>query len=259
MVARLPFSGVLLGLIGGGGNETLPRSCNAIRKTSMPKIAAKSKRRRVFLVDDHPLVREWLASLIALQPDLEVCGQAEDAPAALALVRELRPDIVVVDLTLPRSSGLELIKDLRAQSAALRMLVLSMHDEVTIAERALRAGANGYAVKRESSSEILDAIRAVLAGNFYTSPSLATQLAGRTFSGAKRAGRSPEELLSDRELEVFRLRGQGHGTKEIAAFLRVSAKTVGTYETRIKLKLGLSSATELMREAVRWNDGRWGV
>lgn len=225
----------------------------------MTKIAAKSKRRRVFLVDDHPLVREWLASLVALQPDLEVCGQAEDAPAALAAVQELHPDIVVVDLTLPRSSGLELIKDLRAQSAKLRVLVLSMHDEVTIAERALRAGANGYAVKRESSPEILEAIRAVLAGKFYASPALATQLAGRMFSGAERAGRSPEELLSDREMEVFRLRGQGHSTKEIAAFLCVSAKTVGSYDNRMKIKLGLASASELMREAVRWNDGRWKV
>jgi DNA-binding NarL/FixJ family response regulator len=214
----------------------------------------------VFLVDDHPLVREWLAGLVALEADLEVCGQAEDAPAALAAVPVTRPDIVVVDLTLPRSSGLELIKDLRAQFPALRLLVLSMHDEASVAERALRAGAHGYAVKRESGPHIIGAIRAVLAGKFHASPALAAELAGRMFAGAApAAGRPPEEVLSDREMEVFRLRGQGRSAKEIAAFLRVSVKTVGSYDARIKEKLGLGNAGELMREAVLWHDRQRGL
>jgi DNA-binding NarL/FixJ family response regulator len=213
----------------------------------------KPSRGRVFLVDDHPLVREWLASLIALEPDLEVCGQAEEVSAALASIPLARPHVVVVDLSLPRSSGLELIKDLRAQFPALRLLVLSMLDDVSVAERAFRAGAHGYAIKRESGPQIVAAIRSVLGGKFYASATLSAQLAERRFAGAAHGGQ-PEELLSDRELEVFRLRGQGHNTKQIAEFLRVGVKTVGSYDTRIKLKLGLENAGALLRAAVRWND-----
>ena len=223
------------------------------------KTAAKNARSRVFLVDDHPLVREWLASMIALESDLEICGQAEEVAAALAAVPLAKPDIMVVDLTLPRGSGLELIKDLRAQFPAVRLLVLTTHDEATIAERAFRAGAHGYAVKRESGPHIIDAIRAVLAGKFYASPALTAQLAGRMFSGSSPGDRSPADLLSDRELEVFKLRGQGRSAKEIADLLHVSVKTVGSYEARIKEKMGLENAGELMREAVLWNDRQRGL
>jgi DNA-binding NarL/FixJ family response regulator len=217
------------------------------------KKSSRPARGRVFLVDDHPLVREWLASLIALEPDLEICGQAEEVSAALAAVPLARPHVVVVDLSLPRSSGLELIKDLKAQFPAIRLLVLSMLDDVSMAERAFRAGAHGYAVKRESGPQIIAAIRSVLGGKFYASATLTAQLAERRFGGTARAGQ-PEELLSDREMEVFRLRGQGRNTKEIAEFLRVGVKTVGSYDARIKLKLGLENASALLREAVRWND-----
>jgi len=219
----------------------------------------KSARSRVFLVDDHPLVREWLASLVALEPDLEICGQAEEVAAALAAVPLAQPDIVVVDLSLPRSSGLELIKDLSAQFPSIRLLVLSMLDEVSVAERAFRAGAHGYAVKRESGPAIVDAIRSVLAGKFYASTTLTAQLAGRMFGGARNGDGSPEELLSDREMEVFRLRGQGKSTKEIGEYLHVSVKTIGSYDARIKQKLGLENAGALMRQAVRWHDRRIGV
>ena len=226
----------------------------------MPKsLLAKPARRRVFLVDDHPLVREWLAGLVALESDLEICGQAEDVSAALAAMPVTNPEAIVVDLSLPRSSGLELIKDLNARFPALRVLVLSMVDEVSIAERAFRAGAHGYVVKRESGLRIIEAIRSVLDGKFYASPALAAQLAERMFGGSAAAGTRPEDALSDRELEVFRLRGLGHSTKEIAGFLHVSVKTVGSYEDRIKTKLGLDNAGALMREAVRWNDRRQGV
>jgi DNA-binding NarL/FixJ family response regulator len=221
--------------------------------------AARSKRARVLLVDDHPLVREWLASMIALEPDLEICGQAEDASAALAIVPLARPDVVMVDLTLPRGSGLELIKDLRAQFPGVRVLVLTTHDEAETAVRAFRAGAHGYAVKRDSGPQIIGAIRAVLDGKFHASTVLTAQLAGRMFGGTAAAGLSPEEQLSDREMEVFRLRGQGMGAKEIADALKVSVKTVGSYEARIKQKLGLENASALMREAVLWHDRKRGV
>ena len=221
--------------------------------------ASESARRRIFLVDDHPLVREWLASMVALEPDLEVCGQAEAAAAELAAVAQARPDLMVVDLSLPRGSGLDLIKNMQAQFPAVRLLVLSMHDEASVAERAFRAGAHGYAVKRESGPRIIDGIRTVLEGKFYASPSLTAQLAGRMFGGAAHGGGSPEDLLSDREIEVFRLRGQGRSPKEIADRLGVSVKTVASYDARIKEKLGLSDAGELMREAVLWHDRQRGL
>lgn len=221
--------------------------------------ANRPTRRRIFFVDDHPLVREWLASMVSLEADLEVCGQAEDALSALATVASSRPDLMVVDLSLPRGSGLELIREMRAKHPTVRLMVLSMHDEASVAERAFRAGAQGYAVKRESGPRIIDGIRTVLDGKFYASPSLTAQLAGRMFGGAARSGRLPEELLSDREVEVFRLRGQGLQTKEIAVRLGVSIKTVGTYDARIKEKLGMGDGGELMREAVLWQDRQRGL
>ena len=212
-------------------------------------------RRRVFLMDDHPLVRDWLAGLVALEPDLQVCGQAEDATAALAAIAQARPDIVVLDLSLPRGSGLELLKELRAKFPAVRLLVLSMHDEAKVAERAFRAGAHGYAVKNESSPQIIEAIRAVLAGKFYAGSTLTAQLTERMFSGKSRSAEDKfEELLSDRELEVFRMRGQGRSAKEIAERMRVSVKTVSSYDERIKSKLGLDSTNALTREAVLWHE-----
>ncbi len=197
--------------------------------------------------------------MVALEPDLEVCGQAEEASAALAAIPLARPDVMVVDLSMPRSSGLELIKDVHAQFPSMRLLVLSMHDEASVAERAFRAGAHGYAVKRESGPRIIEGIRAVLEGKFYASPALTAQLAGRMFGGAARSSTRPEEQLSDREMEVFRLRGQGFSAKEIAAQLGVSVKTVGSYDARIKEKLGLEDAGELMREAVLWHDRQRGL
>lgn len=215
----------------------------------------KIPRRRVFLLDDHPLVREWLSGMISAEADLEVCGQAEEAAIALSAVAQVKPDIIVVDLSLPRGSGLDFIKDLRAQYPAIRVLVLSMHDEASVAERAFRAGAHGYAVKRESGPKIIEGIRAVLSGSFYASASLAAQLAGRMFGvGAVPDPSRASDILSDRELEVFQLRGSGQSPKEIAQRLGVSVKTVGSYEARIKEKLRLSDGGELMREAVLWHE-----
>jgi len=217
---------------------------------------------RVFLLDDHPLVREWLSVLVAGTLDLEICGQAEDPAAALADGLRLKPDIVVVDLSLPRVSGLDFIRDARSQLPSVKVLVLSMHDDATMAERAFRAGANGYAVKRDSGPRIIEAIRAVAGGRFYASTSLANALASRAMAGAAGgagAAREPREVLSDRELEVYRLRGQGRGLKEIAHHLGVSVKTVGSYEARIKEKLGLADAGDLTRQAVLWQERQRGA
>ncbi len=197
--------------------------------------------------------------MVGLEPDLEVCGQADDGTITLAAVPTARPDVMVVDLSLPRGSGLDLIKGMRTQFPGVRLLVLSMHDEASVAERAFRAGAHGYAVKRESGPRIIDGIRTVLDGKFYASPSLTAQLAGRMFGAGARSGHAPEELLSDREMEVFRLRGQGLSPKEIADRLGVSVKTVGSYDARIKEKLGLGDGGELMREAVLWHDRQRGL
>ena len=220
---------------------------------------SKPTRRRVFFVDDHPLVREWLSSMLRFENDLEMCGHAEEAAAALAALPTAKPDLIVVDLSMPRSSGLELLKEIRGLYPTVRLLVLSMHDDASVAERALRAGANGYAVKRESGPQIIDAIRTVLDGRFYLSPSLTAQLAGRMFNpGAQNANR-PEDTLSDREMEVFRLRGDGLVAKEIADRLGVSAKTVASYEARIKEKLNLGDVGELTRTAVLWNERQRGI
>ena len=213
-----------------------------------------ARRSRVFVVDDHPLVREWLGSLIAREADLEVCGQTDDAAKALTMLATANPDIAVVDLSLSRSSGLALIKDLRLQYPAVRVLVLSMHEEISFPERAFRAGARGYVLKRESGSCVVTAIRTVLSGQFYASQSLAAELAGRMAGAAERNGDSPDEILSDRELEVLELRGAGRTAKAIAEHLNVSVKTIESYEARIKQKLGLQNAAELLREGVRWQE-----
>lgn len=207
-----------------------------------------ARRCRVFLVDDHPLVREWLANLLRAQPDLEVCGQAEDARGALTALGAAPADVAIVDLSLRTSSGLDLIKDLRERHPATEIIVLSMHEELFYAERALRAGARGYVTKRESTGRIVEAIREVRAGRVYASPEMLAQLAGRLVGGTP----ATVENLSDRELEVFRRLGEGQGTRQIADELRVSIKTVQAYCARIKEKLGLASGAILVRDAVRW-------
>ncbi len=214
---------------------------------------------RVFLVDDHPLVREWLTSLIAQQPDLTVCGEWAGAEGALTAIAAAKPDVAVVDLSLGDGSGLELIKALRVAQPTLEILVLSMHDEDFSAERALRAGARGYVMKREVAKNVVLAIRRVREGKLYVSERLAERLADRFVTGRRPAGASPVTLLSDRELEVFRLMGQGHSTRHVAEKMHVSAKTVQAYQARIKEKLGLESATELLREAIRWVEDEPGA
>lgn len=209
---------------------------------------------KIYLVDDHPLVREWLTNLINQQPDLAVCGEAESGPQAMKAIMELKPEVAIVDITLKDSSGIELIKSLKQGCPELAVLVLSMHEESHYAERALRAGASGYIMKRETSRKVIGAIRQVLAGKIYISEDIATAMAVQFVHGKTLAAQSPPDLLSDRELEVFELLGQGRGTRQIADLLRVSVKTVQAYCARIKEKLNLGSATELLREAVRWHE-----
>lgn len=213
-------------------------------------------RKRVFLVDDHPLVREWLTNLINQQIDLTVCGESETAPQALQAIAVAKPDVAVVDLSLKDSSGIELIKSLRESQPGVAVLVLSMHDESQYAERALRAGARGYVMKRETTRKVIEAIRRILEGRIYVSEKVAESMAGQVAHRKSSPDRSPVEQLSDRELEVFEMLGQGQGTRQIAESLRVSVKTVQAYCARIKDKLNLNSATELLREAIRWNEAR---
>ncbi|MGH7995791.1 MAG: response regulator [Opitutaceae bacterium] len=207
---------------------------------------------RIFIVDDHPLVREWLGNLLRQQPDFAVCGQAEDATGALAGMQAAPPDVAVVDLSLKNGSGLDLIKELRSRFPDTAVIVLSMYEEIYYAERALRAGALGYITKRESTGKIVEAIRQVLGGRVYASAELLGRLAERMVGRAPLPPQGAMAILSDREIEVFQRLGQGHPTRKIATDLSVSIKTIQAYCARIKEKLGIGTGTELMREAVRW-------
>ena len=209
---------------------------------------------RVFLVDDHPLVREWLTNLISRQPDLLVCGEAEGTAAALRAIAAAAPHVAIVDLSLDGRSGLELIKDLRQLHPGVAVLVLSMHDEMSFAERALRAGARGYVMKREVAKQVILAIRRVEEGGVWVSDRVSALLAEKVAAGVPPGPEPPITRLSERELEVFRLLGQGQATRQIAGALHVSAKTVQTYCARVKLKFGLASSTQLLREAIRWHE-----
>lgn len=209
---------------------------------------------RIFLVDDHPLVREWLTQLIHQQLDLEVCGEAETAAQALESIAALKPEVAIVDISLKGGSGLELIKDIKALDFSVTVIVLSMHDEGLYAERALRAGARGYIMKRETAKKVISAIRQVLEGKLYLSERLTTLFAQKFLDGNASAASPALDQLSDRELEVFQLLGQGYETRQVAEAIHVSMKTVQAYCARIKEKLNLSNATELLREAVRWHE-----
>src|SRR6267154_5503563 len=204
---------------------------------------------RIFLVDDHPLVREWLATLLRQQPDFEVCGQAEDARQAFSSMLADPPDVAIVDLSLKTSSGLDLIKELSDRRPETQVSVLSMHEEIFHAERAMRAGARGYVTKRESTHRIVEAIHEVQAGRLYANAELLAKLAERIVGRNQTSQAGSVETLSDRELEVFRRLGEGQANRLIAEELHLSIKTVQAYCARIKDKLGLANASELAREA----------
>jgi DNA-binding NarL/FixJ family response regulator len=213
-----------------------------------------ARKSRVLVVDDHPLVREGLANLINAQQDLIVCGEAEDSAEAVTRMVKARPDVALVDISLKNESGLELVKHLASQFPQVALIVFSMHDEMLYADRALRAGARGYVMKREASKNVLASIRGVLEGDVYVSERVTSKMAKALCLSRKATTSSPVERLSDRELEIFRLLGQGRTTSQIAVDLSLSLKTVQAYCARAKVKFGVTSLVELLRAAFRWED-----
>lgn len=207
---------------------------------------------RVFIVDDHPILREALATLINAEDDFQTCGEADDAIKALDALVKAKPDLALVDITLKDGSGIELIKNARAVLPDLVVLVLSMHEEGLYAERALRAGARGYIMKRDTTKRLLDAMRRVMGGSVYLSEKYAAELAARLVHAPAKSGKGSVESLSDRELEVFRLLGRGQGAPTVAKSMHLSRKTVNAYCARIKAKIGVTNMAELLREAVRF-------
>lgn len=216
--------------------------------------ASGRTRKKVLIVDDHPIFREGLADLINRQEDMEVCGTAKDMLRTLKALEKVKPDIVTVDISLQDASGLELMKDIRARFPDLPMLALSMHQESFYAERAIRAGARGYITKQEASKKVIAALRKVLEGGLYLSDRMKEELLLSIIGdNGPDTATSPIDRLTDRELEVFQLIGQGKGTTQIAEQLCLSAKTIETYRARIKEKLTLKSGSELMRCAFQWS------
>jgi DNA-binding NarL/FixJ family response regulator len=221
----------------------------------MNQSAASTRKSKVFVVDDHPIVRQGLALLINREPDLTVCGEAENAQTAIQSIATAKPDILVVDISLNGPDGLDLLKDIRSRNPELPVLILSMHDESIYAERALRAGAQGYIMKQEATEKVLVALRRILNREIYVSEHIANRMLQR-YIGSRGGGR-PSSIadLTDRELEVFRLIGEGHSTRQIAEELHISVKTVESYQAHIKEKLSLRSARELVQHAIQWSVG----
>ncbi len=227
------------------------------KKESIPKPAAEpaakaSPKRKVFLVDDHPIVRERLGELIALESDLEVCGEAEDANTAIKLIGQLQPDIAIVDITLKDTYGIELIKNLKEQESHIPVLVLSMHEESMYGERAIRAGAKGYLNKQEASKKVVSAIRTILSGDIFVSDQMKSAMLQKMSGGQRPEGQTPTDVLSDRELEVFQLLGQGSTIRQIAEMLFVSVKTVEAHREHIKQKMNFKNSSELLRYAIQY-------
>lgn len=217
------------------------------------------RKTRIVIVDDHPLVRERLVELIAREPDLEVCGEAEDRHEAIEVISATRPDLAIIDLTLKSSLGIELIKDLQTTHPQVLILVVSMQDEMIYAERCIRAGARGYITKQQASRHVMQAIRQVLAGSVYLSETVASQLLSRSVGRQSGLDFVPSvSSLADRELQVFELIGNGQSTRQIADLLILDIKTIETYRARIKEKLGLRDASELLRRAIAWVHHRAG-
>lgn len=217
----------------------------------MASSSAVSKQ-RVFLVDDHPIVRQGLTLLINQEPELTVCGVAEEADTVLPSLASLCPDIVVLDISLKGPDGIELLKTIRASDQTLPILILSMHDETIYAERALKAGANGYIMKQEATEKVLVAIRRILRNEVYVSERIANGVLRQMVLNHAQAQLTSISSLSDRELEVFRLIGFGHGTREIATELHLSIKTIESYQAHIKEKLALRTSRAMMQRAIEW-------
>ncbi len=224
------------------------------KTASRPTVA----KRRVLIVDDHPIIRHGVAQTLAMEADLVVGGEASSATEALEALRDSHVDLAVIDVSLTGINGIELIKQIRNEYPDLPILVLSMHDESLYALRALRAGAGGYIMKREASSHLLTAVRAVLAGEVYVSSTMKAAMNKEALPDIDRESASAIDGLTDRELEVLQLVGQGHSTREIAFQLNLSAKTIETHRLNMKDKLEIKTAPELIRYAVNWSRGQTG-
>lgn len=216
--------------------------------TAPQDVAAK----RLLIVDDHPIFRQGVSQLIAQLPSVTICGQADNALNALAAMRQQRPDVVLLDVSMPGTNGIELIKVMLAEQPRLIILMLSMHDESVYALRALRAGAKGYVMKQQALDHVLDALRKVISGGIYVSPRFGEKLIFKAIQGSNGDMGSPVDTLSDRELEVLQLFGRGKSTREIAEALHLSIKTIETHRAHIKEKLGLKSAVEMVKFAIEW-------
>jgi DNA-binding NarL/FixJ family response regulator len=214
--------------------------------------SGKKNPTRIVIVDDHPLLRKGVGQLINNEKDLLVVGEAEDAAKALTVIETAKPDVALIDISLGGASGIELLKNIKARFPKLQVLVLSMHDESVYAHRALRAGASGYIMKQEATEKVLTALRKVLRGEVYLSERLGARMLNTLVGGRSSSATSPIEALSDRELEVFSLIGQGHGTRPIAEKLHLSVKTIESHRAHIKEKLNLQTATELVHHAIQW-------
>jgi DNA-binding NarL/FixJ family response regulator len=219
----------------------------------------RDMRAKVVLVEDHPMFREQLAHLINKQPDMAVCAEANTAAAGFAAINRQEPSLAIIDITLKGSSGLELLKDLRAQGIKIPILMLSMHPESLYAERALRAGASGYITKEEASAKVMTAIRQVLAGEIYLDPRFMKRVVSQILVDPGSKSTTPIERLTDRELAVFELIGEGRTTREVGFRLRVSVATIETYRARIKEKLGLENAGQLHAKASSWVHERHAI
>jgi DNA-binding NarL/FixJ family response regulator len=228
----------------------------ALETREKPKQAA-AKAKRIIIVDDHPLFRKGLEQLInSTAEGFVICGEAGDAAEGMSKIRQLKPDLVIVDLSLPGANGIELIKNVRAEFQKLPLLILSMHDESLYALRALRAGAQGYVMKQEALENVINAIREVLAGRPYLSPEMSAKLITNFASGTNQS--NPTDKLSDRELEILELIGKGRDVHEIAKALHISRKTVETHRAHIKKKLNFKNAREVTRFAAQWVEGQAG-
>ena len=210
---------------------------------------------RIYIVDDHPLVRQGLSQVINNEADMEICGEAEDSPQAMKGVGPANPDVIIVDISLRGNNGLELIKNLKAIHENIRILVFSMHDESIYAQRALRAGAKAFVMKKESPTKVVEAIRRIITGEIYVSPSVADQVLHQIVNGPNNAtSTSPIDRLTDRELEVVQLIGRGLSSREVAESLNLSVKTIESHRAHVKEKLNLRNATELVQFSVQWVD-----
>jgi DNA-binding NarL/FixJ family response regulator len=207
---------------------------------------------RIFIVDDHPLLRRGLAELINRESDMVFCGEAEDSPTAMRLIAQIKPDLVIVDISLKGYNGIELIKNIKAFDQKIQVLVLSMHDESIYAMRVLKAGAKAYVMKQEVVDKVMEAIRRIRAGKVFVSERVASRMLDQVVVGGDPSTDSPVDLLSDRELEIVNMIGSGLPTREIAAKLHISIKTVESHRARIKEKLSLQNAIQLVQFCVRW-------